>query len=105
MVVFLIGSIVLRKRQPLRPGSAIYGRALDIDPEPFQIIARRGGNVGLCQVKSLVSGKVEGKWYKSYELHILPPNQLYDEVMNPITEQYLIRKYFEKETEKFYQKI
>jgi len=25
----------------------IYGRSLDIDPEPFQVVARIGNNVGL----------------------------------------------------------
>jgi len=42
------GSIVLRKRQPPKHGAAIYGRSLDIDPEPFQVISR------------------------AYELHVLP---------------------------------
>jgi hypothetical protein len=66
------GSIVLRKRQPPKHGAAIYGRSLDIDPEPFQVISRAGNNVGIYQIKSLVTGKIEGKWYKPYELHVLP---------------------------------
>jgi hypothetical protein len=90
------GTIVLRKPQPPRPGSVIYGRSLDIDPEPFRVIARTGNMVGLYQIQSLVTGKIERKWYKPYELHVLPPDKIYDEVMNPISQEYLIRKYGEK---------
>jgi hypothetical protein len=83
----------------------IYGRSLDIDPEPFRVIARTGNMVGLYQIQSLVSGKIEGKWYKPYELHVLPPDKIYDDVMNPISEEYLIRKYGEKQVERFYKNL
>jgi len=83
----------------------VYGRSLDIDPEPFQVIARTGNNVGLYQIKSLISGNIERKWYKPYELQILPSDKLYDEIMNLITQEYLIRKYGEKEVERFYKKL
>jgi hypothetical protein len=63
------GTIVLRKPQPPRPGPVIYGRSLDIDPEPFRVIARTGNMVGLYQIQSLITGKIERKWYKPYELH------------------------------------
>jgi hypothetical protein len=53
--------IVLRKPQPPRAGSVIYGRPLDIDSEPFQVMARIGNNVGLYQIQSLISGKIERK--------------------------------------------
>jgi hypothetical protein len=65
------------------------------------VITRIGNNVDLYQIKSLISGKIETKWYKPYELHILPLDKLYDEIMNPITQEYLIRKYGEKEVERF----
>jgi hypothetical protein len=83
----------------------VYGRSLDIDPEPFQVVARIGNNVGLYQIKSLISGNIERKWYKPYELQILPSDKLYDEIMNLITQEYLIRKYGEKEVERFYKKL
>jgi hypothetical protein len=41
------GTIVLRKPQPPKPGAVIYGRSLDIDPEPFRVIARTGNMVGM----------------------------------------------------------
>jgi hypothetical protein len=41
-----LGTLVLRKPQQPVSGSAIYGRSLDIAPEPFEVVARSGSVVG-----------------------------------------------------------
>jgi hypothetical protein len=95
------GTIVVRKPQPPRSGSVIYGRTLDVDPEPFVVVNRTGRDVGLYEIKSMVTGIKERKWYKPYELHIVPEKDINDLIFNDLTIKYLEHKYGTDVTEKF----
>ena len=49
----------------------------------------------------MVTGIKERKWYKPYELHIVPEKDINDLIFNDLTIKYLEHKYGTDVTEKF----
>jgi hypothetical protein len=96
-----IGSIVLRK--PYRKLSNVPLTVYQIDPEPFIVIAYEGGrHVGKYQLKSLVTDKLESRWYKPYELRLVPKEDYNKLFSSPILDQYILTQYGEEVYSDFY---
>jgi hypothetical protein len=96
-----IGSIVLRK--PYRKLSNVPLTVYQIDPEPFVVIAYEGGrHVGKYQLKSLVTDKKESRWYKPYELRLVPKEKYNVLFSSPILDQYIMSQYGEQVYSDFY---
>jgi hypothetical protein len=85
------GTVVLRK--PYRKLSNVPLTVYQVDPEPFVVIDFEGNHVGKYQLKSLVTDEVEAKWYKPYELRIVPEYEYNTLFTSPILEQYIRGKY------------
>jgi hypothetical protein len=85
----LIGTVVLRK--PYRKLSSVPLTVYQVDPEPFIVVEYDGGkHVGKYRLRSLVTDKLESKWYKPYELREVPRDE-YDTLFNsPILTQYIV---------------
>jgi hypothetical protein len=74
-----------------------------VDPEPFVVIAREGGrHVGKYQLQSLVTDKKESRWYKPYELRLVPKEDYNILFSSPILDQYIMSQYGEKVYSNFY---
>jgi hypothetical protein len=95
-----IGSIVLRK--PFRKLSNVPLTVYQVDPEPFTVIAYDGGkHVGKYQLKSLATDEIESRWYKPYELRVIPKNE-YSALFNgPILTQFILSRHREEGLEQF----
>jgi hypothetical protein len=99
-----IGSVVLRK--PYRKLSNVPLNVYQIDPEPFIVVAREGGHhVGKYQLRSLVTDELESKWYKPYELRIVPKDEYRTLFTSPILDEYIISKYGEEIRADFYRML
>ncbi|MCS7318182.1 MAG: DDE-type integrase/transposase/recombinase [Candidatus Dojkabacteria bacterium] len=91
------GTIVQRKPTIDAPRIGIF----DLDPEPFVINKVEGNLQGKYQIKSLVTDKLEKKWYKPYELKPVHPSHFETWFFNPLLIEYLREKYGDKITENF----
>jgi hypothetical protein len=99
-----IGSIVLRK--PFRKLSNVPLTLYQVDPEPFAVIAYEGGrHVGKYQLKSLVTDKIESRWYKPYELRVVPEKEYSTLFNSPILTQYILSRHGEDGLNQFYTNI
>jgi hypothetical protein len=65
-----IGSIVLRKL--FRKLSNVPLTVYHVDPEPFVVVKFEGNHVGKYQLRSLVTDNIDSRWYKPYELRVVP---------------------------------
>jgi hypothetical protein len=87
-----IGSIVLRK--PYRKLSNVPLTVYQVDPEPFIVVPYDGGHhVGKYQLKSLISDELESRWYKPYELRVVPQYEYRSLFTSPILLQYIRDQY------------
>jgi hypothetical protein len=99
-----LGTVVLRK--PYRKLSNIPLTVYQVDPEPFIVVAYDGGKyVGKYQLKSLVTDKIEQRWYKPYELREVPRYEYRTLFNNPILTQYILAEYGASTLNKFRQRI
>jgi hypothetical protein len=84
-----LGTVVLRK--PYRKLSNIPLTVYQVDPEPFIVIDYEGGrHVGKYQLRSLVTNKLESRWYKPYELRVVPEYDYITLFHSPILERYIL---------------
>jgi hypothetical protein len=99
-----IGSIVLRK--PYRKLSNVPLTVYQIDPEPFVVVAYEGGrHVGKYQLRSFVTDKLESRWYKPYELRVVPKGDYQILFSSPILDQYILAQYGEQVYSDFYDNL
>jgi hypothetical protein len=74
-----------------------------IDPEPFVVEAYEGGRyVGKYQLRSLVTNVTDSRWYKPYELRVVPKIDYPTLFNSPILKQYILSKYGEHDYSYFY---
>jgi hypothetical protein len=96
-----LGSIVLRK--PYRKLSNVPLTVYQVDPEPFVVVAYEGGrHVGKYQLRSLVTDELESRWYKPYELRVVPKEDYQILFSSPILNQYILAQYGEQIHSDFY---
>ncbi|MCS7317963.1 MAG: hypothetical protein NZZ41_06640 [Candidatus Dojkabacteria bacterium] len=70
------------------------------------MINKVDGNLqGKYQLKSIVTGEIENKWYKPYELNPIDKKFFVDWFYNPLLIEYLREKYGDEITENFLFKI
>jgi hypothetical protein len=87
-----LGTVVLRK--PYRKLSNIPLTVYQVDPEPFTVVAYEGGShVGKYQLRSLVTDELDSRWYKPYELRIVPKYDYRTIFHSPILKQYILAEY------------
>jgi hypothetical protein len=99
-----LGTIVLRK--PYRKLSNVPLTVYQVDPEPFIVVAYDGGqHVGKCQLRSLVTNALESRWYKPYELRIIPRSEYEILFKSPVLEQYIRSIYGDDVLDAFYETI
>jgi hypothetical protein len=99
-----IGTVVLRK--PYRKLSNVPLTVYQIDPEPFIVVAREGGrHVGKYQIRSLVTDTLESRWYKLYELRVVPKDEYRILFSSPILDEYISSKYGEEVRADFYRTL
>jgi len=93
-----IGTIVYREPSKEHEGTYTKNlhRVYDFDPEPFEIINREGIHVGKYEIRSLLTGEKDMRWYKPYELRVITPKILKKDLMSPLTLDYLQTKYGKK---------
>jgi hypothetical protein len=95
-----LGTIVLRK--PFRKQGEVPLTVYNVDPEPFIVVAYEGGrHVGKYQLKSLVTNMIELRWYKPYELRIIPSYEHKALFNSPILKHYIIKNYGKKALTEF----
>jgi hypothetical protein len=95
-----LGTLVLRK--PYREQGEVPLTVYNVDPEPFIVTAYEGGrHVGKYQLKSLVTNIIVSRWYKPYELRIIPRYEYKALFNSPILKQYIIKKYGDKALAQF----
>jgi hypothetical protein len=94
-------TLVLRK--PHRELGSIPLTVYQVDPEPFIVEDYKGGkHVGKYQLRSVVTLKLEPRWYKPYELRVIPKSD-YETLFNSlIFVQYITAKYGEDGLKRFY---
>jgi hypothetical protein len=96
-----IGSVVLRK--PYRKLSNVPLTVYQIDPEPFVVVAYEGGqHVSKYQLRSFVTDKKEPRWYKPYELRVVPKEDYNILFSSPILDQYILAQYGKEVYSNFY---
>jgi hypothetical protein len=96
----LPGTVVLRK--PYRKLSNVPLTVYQVDPEPFIVVEYDGGkHVGKYRLRSLVTDKLESRWYKPYELREVPPHEYTTLFNSPILSQYIITKYGQAALDQF----
>jgi hypothetical protein len=99
-----IGTVVLRK--PYRKLSNIPLTVYQIDPEPFVVAAYEGGrHVGKYRLRSLVTADLESRWYKPYELRVVPEYEYKTLFNSPILIQYILAQYGNNGLTQFYETI
>jgi hypothetical protein len=77
----------------------------NFDPEPFVINWVEGKLLDKYELRSLVTGELERRWYKPYEIHIVPKSMYEDLFYSPILFNYLRNKYDDAVVENFITKI
>jgi hypothetical protein len=99
-----LGTIVLRK--PYRKLSNVPLTVYQVDPEPFIVVDYDGGqHVGKYQLKSLVTNDLESRWYKPYELRIIPRSEYEILFKSPVLQQYIKSMYGDDVLNAFYETI
>jgi hypothetical protein len=99
-----IKSIVLRR--PYRKLSNVPLTVYQIDPEPFIVVAREGGqHVGKYQLRSLVTDELESRWYKPYELRVVHKDEYNALFSSPVLDRYILEKYGEQVYSDFYDNL
>jgi hypothetical protein len=77
-----------------------------VDPEPFIVVAFEDGrHVGKYQLKSLVTDALETRWYKPYELRVVPPSDYRALFSSPVLEQYIRAQYGDDAVEYFFETL
>jgi hypothetical protein len=96
-----IGSLVFRK--PVRELGSAPLTVYHVDPEPFIVEDYSGGkHVGKYQLRSAIALKEDSRWYKPYELRVIPESD-YETIFNsPLFVQYITSKYGEDALNNFY---
>jgi hypothetical protein len=99
-----IGSLVLRK--PVRKLGNVPLTVYHVDPEPFIVEDYRGGkHVGKYRLRSAITLKEDTRWYKPYELRVIPKSD-YDTLFHsPIFVQYVTSKYGSNALDNFYARL
>jgi hypothetical protein len=87
-----LGTIVLRK--PHRDLGIVPLTVYQVDPEPFVVVDYEGGrHVDKYQLKSLVTDKLQNRWYKPYELRLVPQYEYRTLLSSRILAQYIKNMY------------
>jgi hypothetical protein len=68
--IYRVGTVVIRK--PIRMGGYVPIEIFDFEPEPFVINRVEGKLQGKYEIRSLVTGELERRWYKPYETRAIP---------------------------------
>jgi hypothetical protein len=69
-------------------------------------VAREGGqHVGKYQLRSLVTDALESRWYKPYELRVVPKDEYKTLFSSPILDRYITQKYGEQMYSDFYDNL
>jgi hypothetical protein len=99
-----LGSVVLRK--PYRKLSNVPLTVYQVDPEPFIVEVYDGGrHVGKYQLRSLVTNELESRWYKPYELRVVPEYEYRTLFHSPILKQYILAQYGDDALAQFHETI
>jgi hypothetical protein len=76
-----------------------------VDPEPFVVVNFKGGHVGKYQLKSLVTDEIESRWYKPYELRIVPEYEYDTLFTSSILELYIRGEYGDNVADYFFENL
>jgi hypothetical protein len=97
--LYPVGSVILRK--PIRMGGFVPIGIFNFDPEPFVINRVEGKLQGKYELSSLVTGELEIRWYKPYEIRVVPKPMYEDLFYSPILFNYLRNKFDDAVVENF----
>jgi hypothetical protein len=98
------GSLVFRK--PVRELGSIPLTVYHVDPEPFIVHDYKGGkHVGKYQLLSAIDLRTDPRWYKPYELRVIPKSD-YDTIFySPMFVKYITSKYGNNALNNFYSRL
>jgi hypothetical protein len=77
----------------------------DFEPEPFVITRVEGKLQGKYELRSLITGELERRWYKPFEIREIPKSKYESFFYSPILVTYLRNKYPDNIVENFLSRI
>jgi hypothetical protein len=93
-------------RKPVRKQGNVPLTVYHVDPEPFIVEDYRGGkHLGKYQLRSAITLKEDPRWYKPYELRVIPQSD-YDVVFrSPMFVKYITSKHGIDKLNEFYARL